>query len=153
MVDGVCGINLCNIGGYILIDYFYNKPLLKWMGELLWLFDIFLNCGGWPLAMPTQVLYFSCYGYYKSRNRSRINCPLPPVLLPYLYVLTLTNTLPTNGYCFPPVYTDVPSARRTYCPLLSYTISLPLPLKMPNGPQKTVLVSSYLSCSYLINVA
>ena len=38
--DGVCGINLCNIVGCILIGCFYNKPLLKWMGELLWLFDI-----------------------------------------------------------------------------------------------------------------
>ena len=32
VVDGVCGINLCNIGGCILIDYFYNKTLLKCIG-------------------------------------------------------------------------------------------------------------------------
>ena len=40
VVDGLCGIKLCNIIGCILIGCFYNKPLLKWMGELLWLFDI-----------------------------------------------------------------------------------------------------------------
>ena len=41
VVYGVFSINLCNLGGFILIGYFYNKPLLEWMGELLWLFDTF----------------------------------------------------------------------------------------------------------------
>ena len=55
--------------------------------------------------------------------------------------------------CFTPVCPNVNSARWTYCPLLSYTISLPPPLEMPNVPQKTVLGLSPFSCSYLINVA
>ena len=32
VVDGVYGINLFNIGGCILVSYFYNKHLLKCMG-------------------------------------------------------------------------------------------------------------------------
>ena len=53
----------------------------------------------------------------------------------------------------PPVFPDVPSARQTYCPLLSYTIALSLPLKIPNAPRKTVLGSYYFPCSDPINVA
>ena len=32
VVDGVCGINLFNIGEYILIGFFYNTNLLKCIG-------------------------------------------------------------------------------------------------------------------------
>ena len=92
----------------------------------------------WPEPLPTmltQVLRFSRYGNYKSWNWSWFPCPLPSVLLPSLYVLPFTNTFPTNSWCFPPICPAGPSAHRTYCPLLSYPVALPLPLKIPNRPQ------------------
>ena len=83
-----------------------------------------------PLTtMMTQVLRFSCYVNYKSRFGSQFSCPLPYVLLPFWYVLQFKNTFLTNGWCFHPNFPAIPSARRNYCPLLSYPVALPPPLK------------------------
>ena len=82
-------------------------------------------------------------------------------VLPVLYRLySSTNCMsyhsPTHSQ---PMASVFPCLSRWYfsmsylLSLLSFIIALPLPLKMPDGPQKAVLGSSYSSCSYPINFA